>query len=313
MKTVLITGAAGYLASHLIDFLLDDGDYVVVGMDNNWKSTSDTLIPFISDDAFFFFPGDVTNEDDVKKVYKNCPDYVIHMAAIVGAPACNKYRSLSSLVNVEGTHNIVKHKPSYTKLIYCNTGSIYAPGAGVCDENSPVDAKSHYAKTKLAGEFEVLSAKNTISHRYATAMGVSKTNMRVNLLANDLTYQAVTEKTLTLFEPHFMRTFIHCYDIANSIFFTMKNFDGMLDKQRVYNVGNNDMNFTKGQLAQLIQEQTGCHINFAETEKDPDQRDYGYDSSAIYSFGWRPIFDMSYCIKELIKVTPLLTPWDKYR
>jgi nucleoside-diphosphate-sugar epimerase len=238
----------------------------------------------------------------------------MHGAGIVGAPACKRHHDLATIVNEKGCKSVSEIKPDHVKLVYCNTGSIYKGGQGVCYEHSEVSPQSHYAKTKFEGENILLSwAHNVISHRYATAMGLSKNNIRVNLLANDLTYKAVTDRTLTLFEADFMRTFIHCNDIASAIVFTLENFDKMLDKQNIYNVGNNDLNYTKRQLAQVITEKTGCYVSFAETEKDPDQRDYGYDSSAIYSFGWRPTVTLDQTVDEIIKAVPILTSWEKYR
>lgn len=311
MKKVLVTGVAGYLASSLVDLLLIKG-YKVRGLDNNFKQTADTLIPYITNENFEFISGDITNKSILRKVYEGV-DYCVHMAAIVGAPAAKKYESLATLVNVDGTYNVVECKPPDVKLVYCNTGSIYKGGCGVCTESSEVDPQSHYAITKWKAEKVVLSSWNTITHRYATAMGPSKNNMRVNLLTNDLCYQAVINKALTIFEADFMRTFIHCRDIASSIVFTLENFEEMQFKQRVYNVGNNTLNFTKRQLVEYIQKKTNCFVSYAEMEKDPDQRDYGYSSDAIYSMGWQPSVGIDQTLDELIKIVPLLTPWDKYR
>lgn len=310
-KKVLVTGAAGYLASSIIHQLLREGFYVV-GLDNNFKGTTDTLIPFIPHKNFSFILGDITEPNVVIKAYEGV-EYCVHAAGIVGAPACKKYKTLATLVNVDGCKNMAIYKPAHVKLVYCNTGSIYAGGHGVCDENSLVDPQSHYAITKWRGEEIILGQPNAIAHRYATAMGLSRNNMRVNLLANDLTYQAVVNRTLTIFEADFMRTFIHCNDIADSVVFTLQHFDDMVNKQRVYNVGNNDLNFTKRQLVEAIRAKTNCHVSYAETEKDPDQRDYGYSSDAIYSFGWRPKIGLEETIDELIKAVPILIPWERYR
>lgn len=310
-KKVLVTGAAGYLASSIIHQLLREG-YDVVGLDNNFKGTTDTLIPFIPHKHFSFILGDITDAGVVQRAYDGV-DYCVHAAAIVGAPACKKYKTLASIVNVGGCENMAKYKPEHVKLVYCNTGSIYAGGHGVCNESSLVDPQSHYAKTKWEGEQAFGFTENVIAHRYATAMGLSRNNMRVNLLANDLAYQAVVNRTLTIFEADFMRTFIHCNDIADAVVFTIQHFDDMYDKQGVYNVGNNDLNFTKRQLVEAIRAKTGCHVSYAETEKDPDQRDYGYSSDAIYSFGWRPKVGLRETIDELIKAVPILIPWERYR
>ncbi len=311
VKTVLVTGVAGYLASSLVDILLNKG-YRVIGLDNNFKNTADTLIPYITNDRFTYINADITNKRSLKGVWDEV-DLAVHAAAIVGAPACRKYEALSKLVNVNGTWNILEDKPDEVPLVYCNTGSIYKGGVGVCDENSSVDPQSHYAKTKYNAENIVLESENTISHRYATAAGVSRNNMRVNLLANDLTIRAINEKVLTLFEADFMRTFIHCRDIASAIVFTLEHFEEMLAKQRVYNVGSDSQNYTKRQLAEMIRSKTGCAVNYVETEKDPDQRDYGYNQDAIMSFGWHPAISMDQTLDELIKVVPLLSSFERYK
>ena len=147
MKRILIFGAAGYLASSLIDQLLEK-QYKILAVDNNFKNTTDTLISYITNPLFEFQLGDITDPDDVKKAYEFNPDFIVLAAAIVGAPACKKHKYLASSVNIGGTENVIKYKPIDAKLIYCNTGSIYQGGQGICTETSIINPQSHYAKTK---------------------------------------------------------------------------------------------------------------------------------------------------------------------
>jgi nucleoside-diphosphate-sugar epimerase len=312
-KRVLIFGAAGYISSSLIDILLNDG-YQVAGFDNNFKDTTDTLIPFIRNDNFEFMLGDTTNEDDVKQAYdKFQPDYVFAASALVGFPICKRLKELATLVNINGVRNMI-HFSDTAKVIFPSTGSVYKPGQPVCDETAIVDPLSHYGYTKIVGEQIVLEHKNAIVHRYGTAMGASKNNMRVNLLANDLTLQAIANRSITIFESSFVRSFIHVEDIAKSIVFSIENFDKMsADSNRIFNVTNNNINLTKRDLCELIKLKTGCNVTYAEVNKDLDQRNYTMNADKIYTLGFEPSIGLEETIDELIKLSPLLSTFDKYR
>lgn len=312
-KTVLIFGAAGYISSSLIDILLNKG-YRVVGFDNNFKDTTDTLIPFIRNKNFEFMFGDITDDDAVKLAYdKYQPNYVFLAAALVGFPVCKRLKELATIVNINGVNNVVKNIDT-AKLIFPSTGSVYKPGQLVCDENAIVDPLSHYGFTKVRGEEIVLSSKNTIVHRYGTAMGVSKNNMRANLLANDLTLQAISDKSITIFESSFVRSFIHVEDIAKSIVFSIENFDRMYnDSTKIYNVTNNKINLTKRDLCELIKNKTGCNVTYAEVNKDLDQRNYSMNADKIYNLGFIPSVTLEETIDELIKLSPLLSKFGKYQ
>lgn len=308
MKTIVIMGGAGYLGSTLTGLLLKRPYHVRV-MDNFHKGTCDTLIPFIPNDNFEFMFGDVTNPEDVKRALDGV-DAVVNMAAIVGFPACSRNPSLSKLVNVDGAETIMKYKPDETPLIFTSTGSVYGALGELCTELSPANPPTIYGQTKLEAEEIFLSGKNTIVHRYATAFGCGFNSTRVNLLVNTLVYEAVINKVITVFEGDFKRTFVHCRDICSAIDYTIKNFK-MFD-HRVYNVGNKALNLTKKELALYIGEKTGCLVQFAETGKDFDVRNYEVDYSRIEAEGWRAHVSMEEGIKELIKVTPMLTQWNRY-
>lgn len=316
MKTILITGGGGFIASSLIKSLLDNGNYEVIALDNNFKKTCDTLIPFIPDKNFKFVLGDVTEFATLDKTFhKYRPDFCFHASALVGFPICNKYKELATLVNFRSTQLIVDLCNLYrTKLIFPSTGSVYRPGQSRCDENSLIEPPSHYGMTKLGAEKHIKKySSNAIIHRYGTAMGLSFSNVRVNLLANDLTYQSYLNKTITLFEHTFLRSFIHVRDIASAIVHTIENWDNVRSKGNLLNVSNNDLNFTKGQLAEMIAAKLGTNICYAEFAKDLDQRNYLMDNNLFYSTGWKPTIGMDETIDELIKAAPLLSTYDKYQ
>ncbi len=218
------------------------------------------------------------------------------------------------MVNIEGTRNVAEWSPNQSKLIFCSTGSVYKPNQLTCDENAIAEAPSNYGQTKLTGEEIVLAEKNTIVHRYGTAMGISKNNIRVNLLANDLTYQSYLNKTITIFEHTFLRSFIHVRDIASAIIFTFENFEKMSkEPQRIFNVSNNELNLTKGELCELIKSKLNSHVCYAEVGQDVDKRNYVMNCDKIYRYGWRPTIGLEQTIDELIKTAPILSTYEKYK
>lgn len=303
----------GFIGSTLANSLLRE-DIEVVGMDNRFKENLDNIIPFITNQRFKFILGDITKDEDVKRFYDQDLDYVVHSAALVGFPICDRYPDLAYSVNVKGTENMIKYKPDSVRILYTSTGSVYRPGQESCDEASDVDPPSWYGKTKLMAENIVLGTKNGLVHRYATACGVGFSTLRVNLLANDLVYRAVNEKCISIFEGSFRRVFINVEDLVNAILQTLYNFEKLLkDDNRIYNVGNNDMSYTKLELAKLIQEKTNCHIVEVQSFQDKDKRDYGYDSTKFMNATyWKPRVNMEQTIIDLIKVCGILTPFSRY-
>ncbi len=312
MKKLLIFGGAGFIASSVIDLALNKG-WDVTAFDNNHKQSTDTLIPFITNPNFHFILGDITNKEDIEKAYQINPDYALLAAAIVGYPQCLKNQALAKLVNVAGTINCLKQKPIGCKAIFCSTGSVYKPGQSMCDENSAVDPPSLYGQTKIEGEQLTLACEDTLVYRFGTAMGISKNNIRVNLLANDLTYQSYLNKTITIFEKDFLRSFISVRDISDAIIFGFENWWHVINKGRLFNVSNNDINITKEQLCEMIKDKLNSHVCYAEVGKDTDKRDYRMNCDLWYSTGWRPKVGINETLEELIKVAPLLNTYEKYK
>ena len=302
MKKILVTGGGGYVGNVLCRLLLYEG-YEVRCMDNFHKGQCDALIALASGPNFEFMDGDVTNVTDVKNATKDI-DGVVHLAAIVGFPACLKQPSLATAVNVDGTYNVLEHRKSDIPFIFASTGSVYGKVDGLCTEESPLNPVSLYGDTKKAADMVVKSEPNSVCYRFAAGVGVSPC-MRVNLLVNDLTHQAVTNGCLNIFQADFKRTFIHVRDMADSFLFALRNYD-LMQSQKVYNMGSNDLNWTKRELAEYISKQTGAFVSYAETGEDLDKRDYAVDYSSIERMGFKCRTSMEEGIHELIHVTPLL-------
>jgi nucleoside-diphosphate-sugar epimerase len=300
-----ITGGAGFVGNVLIRELLSQG-YEVKCMDNFHKGSCDALLGVISHPKFEFLNGDVTNKSDCVKFVKDC-DQVVHLAAIVGFPACKRQPVLSHEVNVNGTRNIVDALSNQQKIVFASTGSVYGALTETCTENSPLNPQSEYGIQKKVAEDIVSQHCNSVSFRFATALGVSP-SMRVNLLANDFCFQALVNRCLTIFEADFRRTFIHVKDMARSFIWGLEN--DLLHK--VYNCGDNNLNCTKRQLAEMIKQKTGCFITYGEIGSDLDKRDYEVSYDRLNQEGFYCERDLSDSLDEVLKAIPLLNIRHQY-
>lgn len=294
-----VTGGAGFVGNVLIRKILNMG-FQVTCMDNFNKGTCDSLLGVVNNSNFSFFQGDVCNKSDCEKLAKKS-DVIIHLAAIVGFPACKRQPVLSHEVNVNGTRNIVESLSPRQRIVFASTGSVYGALNDVCTEDSPLNPQSEYGIQKKLAEDIVSNHPNSVSFRFATALGVSP-SMRVNLLANDFCFQALTNKCLTIFEADFRRTFIHVEDMARAFYFGATN--KMLHK--VYNCGDNNLNCTKRQLAEMIKEKTGCFVTYGEIGTDLDKRDYEVSYDRLNSEGFYCERNLSEGIDEILKAVPLL-------
>jgi nucleoside-diphosphate-sugar epimerase len=296
---VLVTGCGGFIGSLVTRKLLAK-NYEVVGLDNGYRNL-DNLLEVIPNTNFNLHRGDVLNKDLVNGLSRDV-DFIVHLAAYVGEPICKQQPQLAWEINTTGTRNCLD---SYAKVIFASTGSVYGELNSVCTEQSNTNPVSLYAKAKLESEnlIRQLKPQNHIIYRFATAYGLSP-NLRLDLLINDLTYQACKNKTITLFQADFKRTFCHVDDIAASLVYAVDNFDSM--KGQTYNVGTEEGNWTKREVGEYLKKRTGCSVFYGDGYKDPDVRNYHCDFSKINSTGWKAKYTISEGVDELIKSVPLI-------
>jgi len=302
MTKVLITGGAGYLGSVITELLLQDWREITILDNMMYNQTS--LINFSHYDNFKFINGDVRDKELLKElVLQN--DVIIPLAAIVGFPACERDKELATQINYEHVKFICDiANETNKKVVYPNTNSGYGIGEnGECTEDSPLNPISHYGKTKVEAEKEVLGIGG-ISLRLATVFGTSP-RMRMDLLVNEFVYKALTDKSIVLFEKKFVRNFIHIRDVA-LVFRKMINqyeqWGGM-----VFNVGLSEANLTKEQLCEAIKEQVpSFQIFYNDNYEDPDKRDYIVSNALLESCGWKPRYTLEKGIEEFIKTYTIM-------
>jgi nucleoside-diphosphate-sugar epimerase len=295
---ILVTGGAGYIGSILVPTLLSKGHDVTVLDSMMYNQTS--LLECCHNEKFEVINGDARNELLLKSLL-NDKDVIIPLAAIVGAPASkkNEYNTVSTNRDAVVLLNKLRSKNQW--IIFPTTNSGYGIGQeGIyCTEETPLRPISLYGITKVEAEQALLETENVVTLRLATVFGFSP-RMRLDLLVNDFTYRAYTERYIVLFEAHFKRNYIHILDVAKAFSFAIDNFERM--ENQPYNVGLSSANLSKMELCLKIREQIpDFYITTSEFNNDPDKRNYIVSNEKIERLGYRPDYTIDHGIRELIK------------
>jgi len=259
-----------------------------------------SLLECCGNENFFIHRGDARDEGIVKPLLKKV-DYIIPLAALVGAPLCGQDKTGAITTNRDAVNLLSRFSSKQQRIIVPTTNSGYGIGQkGVfCTEETPINPITLYGKTKMEAEKIVLDRGNSISFRLATVFGMSP-RMRIDLLVNDFTYRAVKDRFIVIFEGHFKRNYIHIRDVANAFVHAIENFDRM--KNNVYNVGLSDANLSKLELCEKIKDQVPDFVYIeASVGEDPDKRDYIVSNEKIEKTGYKPVYSIEMGIKELIK------------
>jgi nucleoside-diphosphate-sugar epimerase len=302
--TVLVTGGAGYLGIELVEELVESGhdvrvlDVLLHG-DNGLTKRLRTL-------GADFHRGDVRDADARARALRGVGT-VVHLAAIVGDPACGRDPVLSDAVNVGGTRALVKdaREAGVERFIFASTCSNYGRMADATvpiDESGELSPVSLYAEQKVTMERSLLNGgANGLAPtclRFATLYGVGR-RMRFDLTVNEFTRDLWTGRKLEVFGEMFWRPYIHVRDAARAVALVVgaprEKVAG-----RVFNAGHSDENYRKLDLVELITERLGSgDVEYVSRSEDP--RDYKVSFERIKNeLGFEPVHRVSTGIDELV-------------
>lgn len=298
MQRVLITGAAGYLGSVLIGHLLEKG-YQVTCLDN-LAYRQKSIFPYARNPNFEFIFGDCRNRELMQKIIHQF-DVIIPLAALVGMPACELKPMEAQSINFDAIKMINELRKPHQKLIYPTTNSGYGTKSGDihCTEETPLEPISLYGRTKVDAENYLLKAGNVVTLRLATVFGISP-RMRTDLLVNDFVLRAMRDGYIIIYEKDFKRNYIHILDVARCFEYCINNFDKM--KNNAYNVGLDNANLSKAELAETIKKFIPkFEIVYKEVGEDIDKRNYIVSNKKLLDAGFAATYSIEDGIKELIK------------
>lgn len=257
---ILVTGGAGYIGSLLTAELLRLG-YQVTVIDTLLYS-GESLLGFLHNPNFHFAKADVTEPGAVRSSLRrdwSKPDKVVHLAAIVGFPACQAVgRQAAWKYNVEATKMVFEQaaRLGAGRFVFASTYSNYglsADGKPVTEE-SPLNPQSLYAETKIAAEEYLLSQKGStcapLIFRLATLYGISP-RTRFDLIINQFVLDAYSHRELIIYQRGYSRSFVHVQDVVRGI--TM-GIEASEKKARghIYNLGTENGNYTKDEIVGLV-------------------------------------------------------------
>jgi len=281
-EKVLVTGGGGYIGSVLVRMLLEN-DYSVRVLDK-FTFGIEPIAEIINHPNMEVIIGDIRKMDDLKKGIKGV-DYIVHLAAIVGDPACSVHGDVAVETNFLSTIRLARlaRDNEIKKFIFASTCSVYgASGDRMIDEDSPTNPVSLYAETKIDAEkelFALLDKKPSLTVlRFGTAYGLSP-RMRFDLVINYLTKKALQDKEIKIFGGEQWRPFVHIHDISRAIKMVL-DADNNIVKGEIFNVGSTKENYRMNEIGKIIKE-IMPDISVEIVEQIQDKRSYNVSFKKI--------------------------------
>ncbi len=295
---VLITGGAGYIGSVLTPLLLSESHQVTVL--DNFMYDQNSLLDVVAHKKLRLLRADVRDQRLLKEELQK-HDVIIPLAGLIGAPLCDREPALSQEVNCDVIKRLYDQKSKDQMLIYPCTNSGYGIGEKdiFCNEKTALRPISLYGKQKVEAETYILEKGEGVTFRFATLFGASP-KMRLDLLVNDFTYRAYTDRYLVLFESHFKRNYLHVRDAARAFLHVINHYEQM--KGEAFNVGLSSANLDKSELCAIIKKFIPEFVFLqSEVGTDPDKRNYIVSNEKIEKTGFQTEHTLEDGIEELIK------------
>ena len=302
---VTITGGAGYIGARASRELLSAGHEVTV-LDSLLHGQED-VASALEASGVRMLRGDV-RDAAARADALDGAEAVVHLAAIVGDPACAKDPALSQTVNVDATRDVVAapRPRASERFIFASTCSNYGRMADplvAIDETAPLAPVSLYAEQKVAVETDLLSRLDSIPVitclRFATIYGVAE-RMRFDLTVNEFTRDLWDARRLEVYGELFWRPYVHVADAARALA-TVLAAPAERVAGSVFNVGHSDENYRKLDLVELIRERLPeADVHFVHRDEDP--RDYRFSFARIGTeLGFDPLMRVPDGVDEVLR------------
>jgi len=310
MKHILITGGAGYIGSLLTSELLRLG-HRVTALDSLLFG-GEAIVPFLHHPNFHFVKTDVTEPRAVKDALKDGwqkPDAVIHLAAIVGFPACQAVgKQVAWKYNVDSTKMVYEQATDLgaERFVFASTYSNYglSPDGKPVTEESPLNPQSLYAETKIAAEEFLLGQKDSptapLLFRFATLYGLSP-RTRFDLIVNQFVLEAFTKRVLVIYQRGYSRSFVHIRDVARGVIMGLEAEQSKIRGQ-VFNLGTDNGNYSKDDIVGLVRKRMPeVEVEYKDLTFGGDMRDITVSFAKIKSvLGFDTTLDVDDGIRELL-------------
>jgi len=302
-RRVLVIGGAGYIGSVMCRYLLKRG-YPVSVLDNLMFGY-DAIKELDNHPAYRFYKGDGRNIQDLLTAMQDV-DTVVHLAAIVGDPACELDHHQTIDINYEASKILVEaclHK-KVQRLLFASTCSVYGASKNgeLLTEQSPINPVSLYAETKLRSEEAILSKAEpplaVTIFRLATVFGFSY-RPRFDLVVNILTARALEDGEISIFGGSQWRPNVHVRDVVTAFVSAMEAPKEKIDRQ-IFNLGSEKENYRISELGDLVKDALP-ETNVKTVEAAIDRRDYrvGFDRIEK-ALSWNAAVSVRDGIREII-------------
>lgn len=306
-ETVFVSGGAGYIGSVLVRMLLEWGFRVRV-LDNLMYGGV-PIIDLLNNPDFLFIKGDVRHEDDLRLGLQGA-DFAVHLAAIVGDPACAKRPDLAWSVNLEASTKMytIANELGVKRFVFASTCSNYGRMADpdlYVDESSMLSPVSVYAKTKVAVERFLLDQRHEnvckpTCLRFSTVYGLSP-RLRFDLTVNEFAKELALGRELVVFGEQFWRPYCHVVDLSRSVFAVIGAEEHRIAFD-VFNVGDTSQNYRKQMIVdEILKQLPGSRVRYVTKSEDP--RDYRVSFEKIKEhLGFRITKSVPDGIRQIVQV-----------
>jgi len=307
MKTILVTGGAGFIGNHLCEALLSLG-HRVVAYDNLFLGRERNIARLIPDGNFVFIKGDILDAGEFKRIFENNrSDVIFHLAANSDIASSCKSPQTDLLNTFQTTIAVLEQARinGIKEIFFASTGAIYGDtNLAVAEDTGPLLPISHYGAAKLASE-GYLSA---YSHNYGIKVWITRFP---NVVGEYATHGAIYDfirklrnnpnELEVLGNGEQIKPYIYVKEIVEAILFIWKN---AVEEFNVYNIGVNSR--TKvSEIAEMVVAAMGLPAKIRYTGGSRgwvgDVSEFKYDFTKLKKLGWEPKLSSNEAVRTAIE------------